>query len=217
MRSWTPLEGPFHGFLITHGEAISIADILTLRDGEAVIPADGPLRLSSVRRAVLSIHELAGKNWHIQPEEAPHDGRDHTGGIDELGVLLIAGHPRLLLVRLEAEHARGDAGLAPHNNATSLQVTAAVFGGGSGRSRIRRAASSSPKTWISAATSRSACPTWAKSSANTPTGTRCTTVQGSHPRTSTPRIPGSSRTSKSSDCVISYPVPFVHPPPSAFR
>jgi homospermidine synthase len=26
VRSWTPLEGPFHGFLITHNEAISIAD-----------------------------------------------------------------------------------------------------------------------------------------------------------------------------------------------
>src|SRR5271165_5818638 len=26
VRSWTPLEGPYHGFLITHNEAISIAD-----------------------------------------------------------------------------------------------------------------------------------------------------------------------------------------------
>ncbi|MCW5592657.1 MAG: saccharopine dehydrogenase NADP-binding domain-containing protein, partial [Burkholderiales bacterium] len=26
VRSWTPLEGPYHGFLITHGESISIAD-----------------------------------------------------------------------------------------------------------------------------------------------------------------------------------------------
>src|SRR6201981_1430163 len=36
VRSWTPLEGPYHGFLITHGESISIADYLTLRDGNRV-------------------------------------------------------------------------------------------------------------------------------------------------------------------------------------
>src|ERR1700758_1557151 len=67
MRSWTPLEGPYHGFLITHGESISIADYFTLRQGERVAyrptvhyayhPCDD---------AVLSIHELAGKNWHLQ-------------------------------------------------------------------------------------------------------------------------------------------------------
>ena len=30
VRSWTPLEGPYLGFLITHGESISIADYLTV-------------------------------------------------------------------------------------------------------------------------------------------------------------------------------------------
>src|SRR4051812_8126762 len=67
VRSWTPLEGPYHGFLITHGESISIADYLTIRDGEkaryrptchyAYHPCDD---------AVLSLHELAGKNWQLQ-------------------------------------------------------------------------------------------------------------------------------------------------------
>ena len=33
VRSWTPLEGSYHGFLITHGESISIADYLTVHDG----------------------------------------------------------------------------------------------------------------------------------------------------------------------------------------
>ena len=37
VRSWTPLEGPFHGFLVTHGESISIADHLTLRKSGAVV------------------------------------------------------------------------------------------------------------------------------------------------------------------------------------
>ena len=51
VRSWTPLEGPYHGFLITHGESISIADYLTVRDGgRGALSADLPLRLSPVRR-----------------------------------------------------------------------------------------------------------------------------------------------------------------------
>ena len=33
VRTWTPLEGPFHGFLITHNEAISIADYFTVTEG----------------------------------------------------------------------------------------------------------------------------------------------------------------------------------------
>ena len=32
VRTWTPLSGPQHAFLITHGESISIADHLTLGD-----------------------------------------------------------------------------------------------------------------------------------------------------------------------------------------
>src|SRR6266852_1037993 len=83
VRSWTPVEGPYHGFLITHGESISIADYLTLRDGEAVCyrptchyayhPCDD---------AVLSLHELAGKNWHLQGEKRLM--MDEIGkGIDE--------------------------------------------------------------------------------------------------------------------------------------
>ena len=55
VRSWTPLEGPYHGFLITHGESISIADFLTVAEGgEVALPADLPLCLSPCDGAVLS-------------------------------------------------------------------------------------------------------------------------------------------------------------------
>ncbi len=128
VRSWTPLEGPFHGFLITHNESISIADYYTVRDGDAVRyrptvhyayhPCDD---------AVLSIHELAGRNWQMQPTQRLM--MDEIGsGMDELGVLLL-GHERGAYwygSRLTIEEARR---LAPHNNATSLQVTAAVLAG----------------------------------------------------------------------------------------
>jgi len=73
------------------------------------------------------VHELAGRNWHIQ---------DHkrilldeiTEGVDELGVLL-AGHARNAYwygSQLSIGEARS---LAPHNSATSLQVTSAALSG----------------------------------------------------------------------------------------
>ena len=128
VRSWTPLEGPYLGFLITHGESISIADYLTVRDGEAVRyrptchyayhPCDD---------AVLSLHELAGKNWHLQTRKRLMMD-EIVRGVDELGVLLL-GPPKGVYwygSRLTIEEARR---VAPHNNATSLQVTAAVLAG----------------------------------------------------------------------------------------
>jgi len=128
VRSWTPNEGPFHGFLITHGESISIADYLTVRDGDHIAyrptvhyayhPCDD---------AVLSIHELAGKQWAQQPRQRLLMEEIVTG-IDELGVLL-AGHAANAYwygSQLSIDEARR---LAPYNNATSLQVTAAVLAG----------------------------------------------------------------------------------------
>jgi homospermidine synthase len=128
VRSWTPLEGPYHGFLITHGESISIADFLTVAEGGEVRyrptchyayhPCDG---------AVLSLHEFAGKNWRLQPRKRLIMD-EITAGTDELGVLLMgaSGGVYWFGSRLAIEEARRT---APHNNATSLQVTAAVLGG----------------------------------------------------------------------------------------
>ena len=128
VRSWTPLEGPYHGFLITHGESISIADYLTVRDGNEVRsrptchyayhPCDD---------AVLSLHEFAGKNFQLQRRKRLMMG-EITNGIDELGVLLM-GPPKGVYwygSRLSIDEARR---VVRHNNATSLQVTAAVLAG----------------------------------------------------------------------------------------
>jgi homospermidine synthase len=129
VRSWTPLEGPYHGFLITHGEAISIADYFTVKEGDTVVsrptchyayhPCDD---------AVLSVHEFAGKNFNLQPKKRLMMNEIAPGGIDELGVLLM-GHKKGAYwygSRLSIDQARN---LVPHNNATSLQVTAAVLSG----------------------------------------------------------------------------------------
>jgi homospermidine synthase len=129
VRTWTPLEGPFHGFLITHNESISLADYYTVRN------ADGSVRYRPTAHyayhpcddAVLSVHELAGKSWEMQPEKRLMTD-EIVAGMDELGVLLM-GHKKGAYwygSRLTIEAARK---LAPHNNATSLQVTVAVLAG----------------------------------------------------------------------------------------
>jgi homospermidine synthase len=128
VRTWTPMAGPLHGFLITHNESISIADYYSITDGGVVAyrptvhyayhPCDD---------AVLSVHELGGLNWQQQAKQRLMMDEIHSG-VDELGVLLM-GHARGAYwygSRLSIEQARA---LVPHNNATSLQVTAAVLGG----------------------------------------------------------------------------------------
>jgi homospermidine synthase len=128
VRSWTPLEGPYHGFLVTHAESISIADHLSLRkDGEVVYRPTVHYAYHPCDDAVLSLHEMSGKNWQLQHRH--RIVRDEiTSGMDELGVLLM-GHPRGVYwfgSRLTIEQARA---LAPFNNATSLQVVAGILGG----------------------------------------------------------------------------------------
>lgn len=128
VRTWTPQAGTFHGFLITHGESISISDYLTLRQGDAVVyrptvhyayhPCDD---------AVLSVHEYAGRNWRMQDSKRILN-EEIIDGIDELGVLL-AGHEKNAYwygSQLSIHEARA---LAPHNTATSLQVCIAVLSG----------------------------------------------------------------------------------------
>ena len=129
VRTWTPLEGPFHGFLITHNESISLADYYTLRDGQGnvVYRPTAHYAYHPCDDAVLSVHELAGKNWEMQPEKRLMTD-EIVRGMDELGVLLM-GHAKGAYwygSRLSIGQARA---AAPHNNATSLQVTAAVLAG----------------------------------------------------------------------------------------
>jgi len=128
VRSWTPLEGPYHGFLITHGESISIADHLTLREkAQVVYRPTVHYAYHPCDEAVLSLHELAGKNWRLQGTKRIL--RDEiTQGMDELGVLLMGNAKGVYWYgsRLTIEEARR---LAPHNNATSLQVVGGILGG----------------------------------------------------------------------------------------
>jgi len=128
VRTWTPEAGHFFGFLVTHGESISISDYLSVRQNDRVLyrptvhyayhPSDN---------AVLSVHEFCGRNFQLQ-ERKRIMMEDITAGIDELGVLL-AGHAKNAYwygSQLSIDEARS---LAPHNSATSLQVTVAALSG----------------------------------------------------------------------------------------
>ena len=129
VRSWCPTPRAQHGFLVTHNESISIADYLTVREGDTVVyrptchyayrPADD---------AVLSLDEMAGCQWLRQAKSHILDETEIVDGIDELGVLLY-GHAKNAYwygSQLSIEETRR---IAPYQNATGLQVTSAVLAG----------------------------------------------------------------------------------------
>ena len=128
VRSWAPLAGPYHGFLITHGESISIAEYLS-SNADPAAPYRPTVHYSyhPSDNAVLSVHEFAGRNYSMQARKRIMMD-DITTGIDELGVLL-AGHAKNAYwygSQLSIDEARV---LAPFNSATSLQVTVAALSG----------------------------------------------------------------------------------------
>jgi len=129
VRSWTPMAGPIQGYLVTHNEAISIADYLTLRDdaGGVIYRPTCHYAYHPCDDAILSLHELQGNvfraqsRWRLMNDEI-------VDGVDELGVLLF-GHANNAYwygSQLSIEETRS---LAPYQNATGLQVTAAVLAG----------------------------------------------------------------------------------------
>jgi homospermidine synthase len=124
VRSWTPDHGPMHAWLITHNESISMGDWFHRFDYQPTVhysyhPCDS---------AVLSIHELAGNQFHPQLHQRLILD-EIQNGVDELGVLLMGTYNNqhwaywygsLLDIRTARR-------FLPHNNATSVQVVAPVL------------------------------------------------------------------------------------------
>ena len=125
LRSWTPSHGAMHAFLVTHGESISIADYLTIGPPES--PQYRPTVCYAYHPcddALLSIQELAGRNW-VMPTRKRVVKDEIVSGFDELGVLLM-GHGSGAYwygSRLGIDEVRR---LCPHNSATTLQVAVSV-------------------------------------------------------------------------------------------
>lgn len=128
VRTWTPMAGPFHGFLITHGESISISNYLTLMKGDSLYYRPTVhYAYHPCEDAVLSLHELAGREWQQQEMQRVMFS-EIIDGIDELGVLLMGNKKGAYWFgsQLSIHEARK---LIPHNNATSLQVAISVLAG----------------------------------------------------------------------------------------
>lgn len=129
VRTWTPASGPFHGMLITHTEAVSIADYFSevAADGTVQYRPTVHFAYHACDNAWMSMHQVAGKEWVKHPEERLMMDEIDTGR-DELGVLLM-GHEKGAYwygSDLTIERARE---LISHNNATSLQVCTGVITG----------------------------------------------------------------------------------------
>ena len=128
VRSWAPAAGPFVGYLVTHMEALSIADHLTLRErGHVVYRPTVHYAYCPCPDSLLSLHELLARGLVAQARQRIL-GSDIVHGQDELGVLL-AGHPRGAYwfgSQLTIAEARA---IVPHTNATALQVAAGILGG----------------------------------------------------------------------------------------
>jgi homospermidine synthase len=124
VRSWVPC-GEITGMVIRHGEAFSISDRLTVREGDKVVyrptvhyaycPSDS---------AINSLHELEMRQFKLQEKQRIMND-EIVKGHDELGVLLM-GHDFKSWwcgSALSIEEARR---LVPHQNATTLQVAISV-------------------------------------------------------------------------------------------
>ena len=79
VRTWTPLEGPFHGFLITHDEVDldrRLPDRARGRRGRATgRPCTTPTTRATTRCCRCT--SWPARNWQLQTGTAADDGRDH--------------------------------------------------------------------------------------------------------------------------------------------
>jgi homospermidine synthase len=128
VRSWTPREGTYHGFLITHIESITTSDYFTVLDEEGKV-AYRPTVMYAYHPcddAVLSLREYAGNNWK-QPKKKRILMDEIEHGSDELGVLIMGHKKRSYWFGSDLSIAQVRE-LVPRQNATTLQVAAGALG-----------------------------------------------------------------------------------------
>lgn len=126
VRSWVPC-GEITGMVVRHGEAFTISDYLTVWEDEkpvyrptvhyAYCPCDA---------AINSLHELEMRQFDLQTRQRVMTD-EIISGRDELGVLLMGHDFKSWWVGslLDIHESRE---LAPHQNATTLQVACSVIG-----------------------------------------------------------------------------------------
>ncbi len=129
VRSWCPSLGAQFGLLVTHNEAISIADYYTIKKGDKVIyRPTSHYAYHPCDDAWLSLDELFVNNT-IECEEKQVLPVDKiAGGFDELGVLVYGHAKNAYWFGSTLLHKKAKL-LAPNQNATGLQVSSSVLAG----------------------------------------------------------------------------------------
>lgn len=128
VKTWTPYDGACLGFVVTHNEAISIADYLTVEHDEVTYRPTVHYAYRPSDDAILSLHEWLGKNCQEPERKKVLRPAEIDSGSDYLGVLLM-GHAKQcywygsILCIEEAKR------LSILNTATTLQVAAGVLSG----------------------------------------------------------------------------------------
>jgi homospermidine synthase len=126
VRSTVP-SGPIVGMVIRHGEAFTICDHLTVWEGErAVYRPTVHYAYCPADVAWASFVELEGNDYEY-PVRQRIMNDEIISGRDELGVLVM-GHPYKAWwtgMRTTIGEARA---VAPHQNATTVQVAASILG-----------------------------------------------------------------------------------------
>ncbi|MBP9742532.1 MAG: saccharopine dehydrogenase NADP-binding domain-containing protein [Burkholderiales bacterium] len=130
VKSWIASHGIYHGFVIPHTEAFSLAEYFCHIDA-----ATGQVSHPTVHYvyqpcndALVSLHDAAAKN-QANPDKIRLLHEDIIEGYDELGILVLRkGSPHVYWLgsKLSIHEARR---LADNNNATSLQVAIGVLVG----------------------------------------------------------------------------------------
>lgn len=124
VRSWCPTPGAQYGLLVTHNEAISIADFFTVRSKKGKVQYRPTCHYAyhPSNDAMLSLDEMFGAAGKPQPVHHVLDENELVDGVDELGVLLY-GHDKNAYwygSQLSLAEARK---LAPYQNATGMTVS----------------------------------------------------------------------------------------------
>src|SRR5216684_1915698 len=132
VHSWVPTGGPIIGMVVRHAESFTISDYLTVWDEtvegrRAVYRPTVHYAYMPCDDAILSLYELTMHNYRLQPKLRIMSD-EITGGMDELGVLLM-GHGLTSWWTGSQLNIQETRDLIPGQNATTLQVAAAVLGG----------------------------------------------------------------------------------------
>jgi homospermidine synthase len=124
VRTWVP-NYTVEGMVVRHGEAFTISDFLTVwKNGKAVYRPTMHYAYCPCDAAIISLHELRGRNYELQPKLRIM-GDEITEGRDVLGALIMghAFNSWWTGSDLSIQQARK---LVPHQNATTLQVAISV-------------------------------------------------------------------------------------------